>query len=94
MSLEDIIKELTPEQRGKAAQCKNTEEFAALARDENIELDIETLDAIAGAGEGGGANCEKIKCPRCGSHKHHIAGGDPLATYRCMCDECGYIWEV
>ncbi len=48
MALEDRIKELSPEQRAKARQCKNPEEVLVLAKEEGYELSDDDLESIAG----------------------------------------------
>ena len=48
MALEDRIKELSPEQRAKAKQCKTPEELLALAKEEGYELTDDELEGISG----------------------------------------------
>ena len=48
MALEDRIKELSPEQRAKAKQCKTPEELLALAKEEGYELTEDELEGISG----------------------------------------------
>ena len=46
MGFED--KNISPELREKAAECKTTEELVALAKQEGYELSDEELEAISG----------------------------------------------
>ena len=48
MALEDRIKELSPEQRARAKQCKTPEELLALAKEEGYELTDDELEGISG----------------------------------------------
>jgi len=48
MALEDRIKELSPEQRDRAKQCKTPEELLALAKEEGYELTDDELEGISG----------------------------------------------
>ena len=50
MALEDRIKELSPEQRAKAKQCKTPEELLELAKEEGYELTDDELEGISGGG--------------------------------------------
>lgn len=47
-ALKGVWNSLTDEQREKAMACKTTEELAALAAKEGVELSDEMLDAVAG----------------------------------------------
>ena len=48
MALEDRIKDLTPEQRARAKQCKSAEELLALAEEEGYDLTDDELEGISG----------------------------------------------
>ena len=50
MALEDRIKELSPEQRAQAKQCKTPEELLALAKEEGYERTDDELEGISGGG--------------------------------------------
>ena len=45
------IKDLTPELKEKAQNCKSVDEIIALAKEEGVDLSDEQLDAIAGGTE-------------------------------------------
>lgn len=42
------LNDLTDEQKAKAMACKTPEEILALAKDEDLELSDEMLDAVVG----------------------------------------------
>ena len=81
MNLDNI----TPEQRRKAAACKNGEELLALAKEEGVDLTDEQLDAIAGGLEKDWFG--DYMCPKCGEQVNTYTDG----TYWCpYCDARGY----
>ena len=81
MNLDNI----TPEQRRKAAACKNGEELLALAKEEGVDLTDEQLDAIAGGLEKDWFG--DYMCPKCGEEVNTYTDG----TYWCpYCDARGY----
>ncbi len=57
------IKDLTPEQKQKAAACKTPEELLALAKAEGMELADADLEAVSGGWEW---PCDDV--PGCGSY--------------------------
>ena len=62
---EELLKGLSEEQIAKVKACKNQEELLALAREEDIELTDEQLEAI----NGGGCNSlSGTACPKCGAN--------------------------
>lgn len=76
---------ITPEQRRKAAACKNGEELLALAKEEGVDLTDEQLDAIAGGLEKDWFG--DYMCPKCGEEVNTYTDG----TYWCpYCDARGY----
>lgn len=60
----ELLNGLTDEQIKKVENCKNSEEFLAIAKEEGIELNEELLEAVSG---GFGSSAVKIKCIHCGS---------------------------
>ena len=48
MTKNDLMKGLSEEQIAKAKNCKSAEELLALAKEENIELTTEQLEAVNG----------------------------------------------
>lgn len=81
MNLDDI----TPEQRRKAAACRNGEELLALAKAEGVDLTDEQLDAIAGGLEKDWFG--DFKCPNCGEQVNTYTDGSYWCPY---CDSRGY----
>lgn len=53
IDLEKYIKDLSPELQEKAKACNNTEELLNLAEENDIELPVDALEAVAG-----GCSCE------------------------------------
>ena len=79
------IKDLTPEQRKRLAECETNEEMLEYAREEDIDIPDELLEQIAGG------RISKLigmlnPCPACGS-TNVIAYSDP-----CKCKDCGHTW--
>ena len=61
-----LLKGLTDEQIKKLENCKNEEEFLAIAKEEGIELNDEILDKVAGGAQGEDSGSgEKQRCPGC-----------------------------
>lgn len=60
-SIDDFIKDISPELQEKARACKSREEVLELAAEEDIELSDEALEAVSG-----GCNTPKGK-PYCRS---------------------------
>ena len=58
-------KDVSPELKEKARECKSAEELLALAKEEGMEIPDEELDAIAG---GGWCDSHEWGCPadKCG----------------------------
>ena len=81
MNLDNI----TPEQRRKAAACKNGEELLALAKEEGVDLTDEQLDAIAGGLEKDWFG--DYMCPKCGEQVNTYTDGSYWCPY---CDARGY----
>lgn len=79
------IKNLTPEQRKRLAECKTNEELLEYAREEDIDIPGELLEHVAGG------RISKLigmlnPCPMCNS-TNVIAYFDP-----CTCRDCGHTW--
>ena len=90
MNLEDYIKDLAPELQEKARACASVEELAALAKEAEIPLPDEALEAIAGGVETEVGKCrpKKANCPKCGSSNVVYEWLD----YEFICNDCGYRW--
>ena len=58
---EEVLKGLTEEQIAKVKACKNQEEILKLAKEEDIELTDEQLEAV------NGGNCDdtRLVCSQC-----------------------------
>ena len=60
MTKEELLKGLSEEQIAKVKACKNSDELLALAKQEDIELTDEQLEAVSGGG------CRNVEhCPAC-----------------------------
>lgn len=68
MALEDRIKELSPEQRARAKQCKSAEELLALAKEEGYELTDDELEGISGGGAWCNSDCSSDTTPGSGHY--------------------------
>ena len=77
---EELLRDLTEEQKAKLKECKSVEEMIALAKKEGVTLNEEQLTAISG----GGCSSSTLKCPYCGStriqRKDHIVGAGGSST--------------
>lgn len=88
---QDLLKGLSEEQIRKVKECKNSDELLKLAREENVELNDEQLEAVNGGGCG-----STIKCPNCGSkdfiryEKFSDVGSNLTTEYKCK--KCGKRW--
>jgi len=86
----ELLEGLTKEQIAKAKECKNQEELLALAKQEDIKLTDEQLEAVNGGG------CfSSFKCPKCGSKDYrklpiYLVSG--CSTYKC--NQCGHEWSL
>ncbi len=78
----ELLKGLTEEQIKKVENCKNSEEFLAIAKEEGIELNEELLEAVSGGFYKG---VGKIKCIHCGSENFPLDRNYGEFIY---CKEC------
>ena len=89
---ESLLKSLTEEQIAKVRACKTQEELLALAKQEDIELTEEQLEAVSG---GCTTPVEKfVPCPKCKSiqvEREFIRNEFNSETY-CTCKQCGHKW--
>ena len=88
----ELLKGLTEEQVAKVKACKNHAELLELAREEDIKLTDEQLDAISGAGACSvvsdvGDYFNPFDCPKCGCNDVKKDGN----VYTCK--KCGHKWE-
>ena len=89
---EELLKGLSAEQIGKIKECKNHEELLALAKEEDIELTDEQLNAISGGGACSvvsdvGDFLNPFDCPKCGSNNVEKDGN------KYTCKKCGHTWS-
>ena len=86
---EELLKDLTEEQKAKLKECKSVEEMIALAKKEGVTLNEEQLAAVNGGGCG-----STRKCPYCGSENYDretryigTRGSSEVNIYTCR--DCG-----
>ena len=93
MSIEELLKGLSPEQIEKVKACKSGEEVLAIAKEEGIELTDEQLEAVSGGGCGDDEDV--MECPDCHSKKNvkkvRLAGSSGK-SYKCT--KCNIMWTV
>ena len=84
---EELLKGLTNEQIAKVKACKNQEEMLAVAKEENIELSQEQLEAVnGGCGTGTSTYIRQGKCvcPYChGTNVYLSFRGGEHVGYTC-----------
>ena len=90
----ELLAGLTEAQIERASKCKSTEELLAAAKEENIELTEEQLEAING-GICCGMPPRIATCPQC---KEQVTGEYVETTpgdgrYEFRCPHCGYDWR-
>ena len=79
---EELFKGLSEEQIAKIKACKSQEEVFKVAKEEDIELTGEQLEAVSGG-------CgETLRCPDCGSEDlmiipTHKEDGDTFVCRKC-----------
>lgn len=91
MNLESYIKDLAPELQEKARACGSVEELLALAKEEQIPVPDEALEAIAGGAQQDALGCKQDRCPNCGST--NIESTDMISYWEEKCLDCGCIWD-
>lgn len=84
----ELLKGLTKEQIEKLRGCKSTQEMLELAKNEDVQLTEEQLDAISG----GNCSVEPPKCPICNSE--HVIVIDKSAYEHHECKNCGFSWDI
>ena len=89
VNLEDYIKDLAPELQEKGRACGSVEELLALAKEAQIAVPDEVLEAIAGGADVKAGSCKPKECPRCGSKNVEF----DLVHDLFVCAECGYKWR-
>ena len=98
MNLENYIKDLPPDLQEKARACGSVEDLLALAKEAQIPVPDEALEAIAGGDGSDPENCKReIKCPKCGSKNYKVIKKYQYGRgtfYRLKCNNCGYEWEI
>ena len=95
MNLEDYIKDLTPELQEKARACSSLEELLALAKEAEVPVPDEALQAIAGGADLDVGSCNTDDCPKCGHREKPYWEedlGDGWTRYHLKCSKCGYKW--
>ncbi len=97
MNLEDFISSLSPELQEKARKCGSIDELLSLAEEEKVELPAEMLESIAGGQGQSPKNCNKPKCPKCGSKNTVKTYKEPIkcpwSIEYLKCKDCGYEWR-
>ena len=88
MSIEDYIKNLSPELQEQARSCGSVEEIMALAREERMPVPDEILKAVAGGDQQQDVNCKEKKpnCPYCGLNDK-VSGDAPSGYYCSRCNK-------
>ena len=94
---EEYIKDLSPELQEKARACKTKDELLELAADEDMEIPMEALEAVAGGCTSEGCEhsfqeTERIRMlPYMGSNDKHIMYNGKIVEYLItkVCSKCG-----
>lgn len=87
------IEELTEEMLEEAKKCKTPEARMNFIKDNNIELSLDQLDAVAG-GAPGDSGGYLVWCPKCGSSSVTPTGNTRPGEYgiiddaEYICDKC------
>ena len=92
MNLDDYIKNLPPEVLEKARDCKNLDEFLALASEKGVPLPGDIMERVAGGRKGNAKNCGGPKCPKCGGKSFTEVKEEYLGymvRYLLKCKKCG-----
>lgn len=87
----ELLKGLTKEQIAEVKACKNADELLKLAKEEDIELTEEQLEAV------NGGICTSIPtfvCPKCGSKKIKTRYNENSIAewWNNACKDCGHVW--
>ena len=89
---EELLKGLSEEQIAKVKACKSQEEILALAKEEDIELTDQQLEAVSG---GGCSN--KPRCPFCQSEYinriRRVTADDGRPADEMECNNCHAHWN-
>ena len=91
---EELLKGLNEEQIAKLKECKTQEEMLALAKEEDIELTDEQLEAISG-GCGTRPTAQPAYCRQCGWTDYcDIVGNGGKSDYKytLKCRHCGNVF--
>ena len=87
----ELLNGLTDEQIARVKACKNHEELLALAKEEDIELTDEQLNAISGGACSNTDNCPP--CPSCGStNVKSKYSGNKVSVFKCK--DCGREFDI
>ncbi|MDY6430779.1 MAG: hypothetical protein SPL00_03210 [Bacilli bacterium] len=87
----ELLKGLTNEQIAKVKACKNHEELLALAKQEDLELTSEQLEAVNGGACSNTDNCPP--CPSCGStNVKNKYSGNKVSIFKCK--DCGREFNI
>ena len=87
----ELLNGLTKEQIAKVKACKNHEELLSLAKEEDIELTDEQLEAVNGGACSNTDNCPP--CPSCGStNVKNKYSGNKVSIFKCK--DCGREFDI
>lgn len=85
----ELLKGLTEEQIAKLKACKSNEEVLRIAKEEDIELTDEQLEAVSG----GDCAAPPRVCPSCNStNTGFVPRTDMVSEWECL--DCGHRWII
>ena len=88
---QELLKGLSEEQIAKVRACNNTNEIMALAKQEDLKLTSEQLEAVNGGACSNNDDCQP--CPSCGSaNVKSKYSGNKVSVFKCK--DCGREFEI
>ena len=85
ISIEEYIKDLSPELQEKARACRTTDELIKLAEENKVPIPDKALEAIAGGGY--------KECPKGGEHEWKELYRSAVKIVR-QCIKCGFTESI
>lgn len=82
----ELLKGLTEEQLNKMKACKTKEELLSLAKEEDIELTDEQMEAVSG----GCGTPTAVPCPNCGTTDVYFVGQNLWYEKEWKCNKCDH----